>query len=92
MRLLSIAACLVSGRGYSAFRRDQVYGSPTLLNTASLGYARYTNLLGTLNSFAHNLITPSGITNLERCKRNAQILQLRAARKRCSPRRGQECQ
>ena len=37
--------------------------SPHLLNTFNVGYARYTNLLGTLNSFANNQITPSGITN-----------------------------
>lgn len=41
---------------------NHVFG-PTLLNTLSLGYARYTNLLGTLNSFTNNQITPSGITN-----------------------------
>ncbi len=41
---------------------NHVFG-PTLLNTMSLGYDRYTNLLGTLNSFSNNQITPSGITN-----------------------------
>ncbi len=37
--------------------------SPTLINNATLGYTRYRNRLGTLNSFVKNLLTPSGITN-----------------------------
>ncbi|HEY3379328.1 MAG TPA: TonB-dependent receptor [Armatimonadota bacterium] len=37
--------------------------NPNLLNTATLGYARYRNRNATLNSFTNNLLTPSGITN-----------------------------
>jgi hypothetical protein len=55
--------------GTSLFLRAQNAGinwnhifSPNLLNTFSLGYDRYTNLLATLNSYSNNQITPSGIT------------------------------
>jgi hypothetical protein len=37
--------------------------SPTLINNASLGYTRYRNLLGTLNSFKQDFINKIGITN-----------------------------
>ncbi|MGC9223099.1 MAG: TonB-dependent receptor domain-containing protein [Terracidiphilus sp.] len=37
--------------------------SPTLLNTASVSYARYHNETTTLNSFRQNFIAPAGITN-----------------------------
>lgn len=55
--------------GTSLFLRAQNAGinwnhifSPALLNTLSIGYDRYTNLLATLNSYSNNQITPSGIT------------------------------
>lgn len=37
--------------------------SSHLVNTLTLGYTRYANSLGTLNSFRKDLITPLGITN-----------------------------
>lgn len=37
--------------------------SPSVVNSVTLGYTRYHNLLGTLNSFNQDLITPAGITN-----------------------------
>ncbi len=36
---------------------------PTLINNLSLGYTRYRNLLGTLNSFKQDFINAAGITN-----------------------------
>lgn len=36
---------------------------PTLINSLNIGYTRYRNRLGTLNSFVKDFITPSGITN-----------------------------
>lgn len=37
--------------------------TPSIVNSFTLGYTRYHNLLGTLNSFRQDLITPAGITN-----------------------------
>jgi hypothetical protein len=36
---------------------------PTLINSLSIGYTRYRNLLGTLNSFQQDFINDIGITN-----------------------------
>ncbi|HTM51205.1 MAG TPA: TonB-dependent receptor [Bryobacteraceae bacterium] len=36
---------------------------PTLINSFSLGYTRYRNLLATLNSFKQDFVQPIGITN-----------------------------
>jgi hypothetical protein len=36
---------------------------PNLINSVNLGYTRYRNRLGTLNSFVKDYITPAGITN-----------------------------
>jgi outer membrane receptor protein involved in Fe transport len=37
--------------------------SPTMVNSATLGYTRYRNQLSTLNSFNQDFITPAGITD-----------------------------
>ncbi|MFN0170355.1 MAG: TonB-dependent receptor domain-containing protein [Bryobacteraceae bacterium] len=37
--------------------------TPTLVNNFTVGYTRYRNRLGTLNSFVRDFVTPSGITN-----------------------------
>jgi hypothetical protein len=49
------------GQGASA-HWNHVF-TPTLINSLSLGYSRYRNLLGTLNSFKQDFVTPAGITN-----------------------------
>ena len=36
---------------------------PTLINSVNIGFTRYRNRLGTLNSFVKDFVTPSGITN-----------------------------
>ncbi len=36
---------------------------PTLINSLNIGFTRYRNRLGTLNSFVKDFITPFGITN-----------------------------
>ncbi len=49
------------GQGASA-HWNHVF-TPTLINSLSLGYTRYRNLLATLNSFKQDYINSSGITN-----------------------------
>src|SRR5262249_20647362 len=50
-------------RGQSASAHWNHVLNPSLINNFTLGYTRYRNRLGTLNSFKQDFITPDGITN-----------------------------
>jgi hypothetical protein len=50
-------------RGQGASSHWNHVFTPSLINSLSLGYTRYRNLLATLNSFKRDFVTPAGITN-----------------------------